>query len=139
MTTFDLHKVLLAYLHISDQGCWKSSKSCYTRWQKISNENHALLARAAGLLFGGQLATTLVATNSDIIFLSPRFSVVCFSHRRITQIKKTYLAKVDGGTQKPLGRPLSRPHQPFWDPLAAILDFAGGAALQAVSECPLRR
>ena len=28
---------------------------------------------------------------------------------------------------------------PFWGPLAAILDFAGGAALQAVSERPLRR
>ena len=27
----------------------------------------------------------------------------------------------------------------FWPPLAAILDFAGGAALQAVSECPLCR
>ena len=32
-----------------------------------------------------------------------------------------------------------RPHCPFWEPLAAILDFAGGAALQAVSECPRRR
>ena len=28
---------------------------------------------------------------------------------------------------------------PFWGPLAAILDFAGGAVLQAVSECPRRR
>ena len=36
-------------------------------------------------------------------------------------------------------RPLSRPHRPFLGPLAAILDFAGGAALQAVSERPLRR
>ena len=26
----------------------------------------------------------------------------------------------------------------FWDPLAAIFDFASGAALQAVSECPRR-
>ena len=31
-------------------------------------------------------------------------------------------------------RHLSRPPLPFWGPLAAILDFAGGAALQAVSE-----
>ena len=37
------------------------------------------------------------------------------------------------------GRHLSRLRRPFWAPLAAILDFAGGAALQAVSECPLRR
>ena len=27
----------------------------------------------------------------------------------------------------------------IWGPLAAILDFAGGAALKAVSERPLRR
>ena len=31
------------------------------------------------------------------------------------------------------------PFGPFWAPQAAILDFAGGAALQAVSEGPLRR
>ena len=37
------------------------------------------------------------------------------------------------------GRHVSRPCRPFWGPLAAILDFAGDAALQAVSECPLRR
>jgi len=53
--------------------------------------------------------------------------------------QKTYLAKVDGNTQNPRGRHLSRPPLPFWGPLAAILDFAGGAALQAVSERPLRR
>ena len=34
--------------------------------------------------------------------------------------------------------PLSRPCRPFWGPLAAILDFSGSAALQAVSECPLQ-
>ena len=28
---------------------------------------------------------------------------------------------------------------PFWVPLVAIFVFAGGAALQAVSECPRRR
>ena len=32
-----------------------------------------------------------------------------------------------------------RPHRPFLGHLAAIFDFAGGATLQAVSECPLRR
>ena len=36
-------------------------------------------------------------------------------------------------------RHLSRPRRPFWGPLVSSLDFAGGAALQAVSECPLRR
>ena len=35
------------------------------------------------------------------------------------------------------GGHLSRPSRPFWGPLAAILDFAGGVALQTVSECPL--
>ena len=52
---------------------------------------------------------------------------------------KTYLAKVARSAQKPRGRHLSRPRPPFWGPLAAILDFAGGAALQAVSERPLCR
>ena len=40
---------------------------------------------------------------------------------------------------KPRGRHLSRPRPPFWGPLVTILDFSGGAALQAVSERPLRR
>ena len=70
--------------------------------------------------------------------------------------KKCNLEKVDGSAQKSRGRPVSRPHRPFWGPLGAILDFAGGAvlqavwrcrrcdvagsaALQAVDECPLRR
>ena len=49
------------------------------------------------------------------------------------------LEKVDGSAQKSRGGHLSRPRRPMWDPLAAILDFAGGAALQVVRECPLRR
>ena len=52
--------------------------------------------------------------------------------------KKTYLAKVDWSA-KNLGLDtihLSRPGRPFRGPLAAIWDFAGDAALQAVSECP---
>ena len=50
--------------------------------------------------------------------------------------QKTYLAKVAQNAQKSRGRHLSRPHRTFWSPLAAILDFAGGVALQMVSECP---
>ena len=48
---------------------------------------------------------------------------------------KTYLAKVDGSTQKPRGKHLSRPCHPILGPLAAILDFAGGAVLQALRRC----
>ena len=58
--------------------------------------------------------------------------------------QKTYIAKVAEDAQKP--------RRPFWGPVAAILDFAGGAAvrqcrrcgvtgvaaLQALSKCPLR-
>ena len=40
--------------------------------------------------------------------------------------QKTYLAKADKSAQKPRGGHSSRPHWPFWGPLAAILDFAGG-------------
>ena len=50
-------------------------------------------------------------------------------------VKKKYLAKVDGGVQKPRGRHLSRPRRPFWAPLVAILYFAGSAALKGVSKC----
>ena len=53
--------------------------------------------------------------------------------------QKTYLAKVAWNAQKLRGRHLSRPHRLFWGSLAALLNFAGGAALQAVSERPLRR
>ena len=53
--------------------------------------------------------------------------------------QRTCLAKVAQNAQKPSGRHLSRPSWTFCGPLAAIFDFAGGAALQAVSECPRRR
>ena len=36
--------------------------------------------------------------------------------------------------QKPKGTHLSRPHRPFWGPLAAIFDFAGG---EQVPSAPL--
>ena len=48
---------------------------------------------------GGQLATMLVATKSNIIFFHfpiPPPSDVFFSHRRSARVKKIYLAKVDG-------------------------------------------
>ena len=56
---------------------------------------------------------------------------------QIRSDQKTYIVKVDRNNKKPRGR--HGPHWPFWGPLAAILDFAGGAALQAVGERPLRR
>ena len=39
--------------------------------------------------------------------------------------QKTYLAKVDGSSQKHRDTPSSRPCRPFWGPLTAILDFWG--------------
>ena len=39
--------------------------------------------------------------------------------------QKTYLPKVDYNGQQPSGRHLSRPHGPFWGPLAALLDSTG--------------
>ena len=58
-----------------------------------------------------------------------------------------YLAKVDQKVQKPRVGILSRPAQPYFGRLGAILDLAGGvlfqavwgsggAALQVLSECP---
>ena len=58
-----------------------------------------------------------------------------------------YLAKVDQRVQKPRVGILSRPAQPYFGRLGAILDLAGGvlfqavwgsggAALQVLSECP---
>ena len=54
--------------------------------------------------------------------------------------QKTYLAKVGQSAQKPRCTLLSRPRQPFWGPLAVILDCevfieAGGKMLQAVRRC----
>ena len=47
--------------------------------------------------------------------------------------QKTFFAKVDRSAQKPRGRHLSRPRQPFWGPQAAILDFAGVSGGERVS------
>ena len=54
------------------------------------------------------------------------FSVATFSHRRSAQIKKLIEQKL---IEAPRGRHLSRPRWLFWGPPAAILDFAGGAAV----------
>ena len=86
---------------------------------------------------GGRLATTLVAAINNIILL-PFFSYVASSTFLIEGVlgSKTYFAKVDGSAHKPKGWHLLRPLGPFRAPLAAILDFAGGAVFQAVSQCP---
>ena len=46
--------------------------------------------------------------------------------------KGVYHRLLGWNQMKPRIRPLSRPLRPFLSPLAAILDFAGGVALQAV-------
>ena len=51
---------------------------------------------------------------------------------------KNLFIKSDKSTQKPWAKNLSGPHRPFWGPLAAIFDFSGGVALQAVSKYPWR-
>ena len=109
--------------------------------------NKSQLARSCGVpAFRRSTAgNDVVATIFIRIFFPPLvFFPFFFLRRDLFSQKecsdqKTYLAKVDGNAQKPRGRHLSRPPLPFWGPLAAILDFAGGAALQAVSERPLRR
>ena len=45
----------------------------------------------------------------------------------------SYLAKFAGSAKNLKCKHLSKPCQPFWYPLAAILYFAGGVALQVVS------
>ena len=88
-----------------------------------------ILARACGAPFGRRLgcrlATALVATINGVLFhffflfFPPHF----FLRHDLLERPKIW------------GRYLSRPRWSFWGPLAAILDFAGGAVLQAVSEC----
>ena len=54
-----------------------------------------------------------------------------FSNIRSSRIKKLIKQNLTGASKN-----LSRSCRPFWGPLAAILEFAGSAALQEVSECP---
>ena len=67
------------------------------------------------------------ATLNDLFFtfILLFFLRLIFSNKECLGLK-TYLAKVDGSAQKPRGSPLSRPRRPFWGPLVANLDFAGG-------------
>ena len=78
------------------------------------------------------------ATFSMIFIFFPVFSrflnCLLFSLKECWN-QATYLAKVDRSTQNFRGRTLTRPRRPFCDP-GGHLDFAGGAALQAVSERP---
>ena len=71
---------------------------------------------------GGRHAMTLV--NRYFHHSSP-FSITSFLIERLIR-SKTFLVKVDGSTQEPGVRPLSKTHQSFWGPLMVILDFAGG-------------
>ena len=55
-------------------------------------------------------------------------------------VEKLILQKLTGRPKKlRVLETFSNPVGHFWGPLAAILDFEGGAALQVVSECPWRR
>ena len=98
------------------------------------------LARAVGVPVV-RLETMLVATIFIILFFffsgfpSPFLfsSVATVSHRRSARIKKLIQQKLFR-TLKNLGE---TPRRTFWGTLAAILDFAGCAALQVVSECSL--
>ena len=87
---------------------------------------------------GSELAMRLVAPISYIFFPFLFSSIIYFSHRSV-RIKKVILQKLTG-THKNLGVDnFPDPVGHFRAPLAAILDFAGSAALHAVSERPLRR
>ena len=60
-----------------------------------------------------------------------------FSHRRSARIKKLIYRKLLRMPKNLGGRHLSRPRQPFWGPLVAILDFAGVADGERVPPAPL--
>ena len=99
---------------------------------------------AVGRRSGGRLATTLVERyfhNSFLFFLHFFFifSVVYFSHRRSARIKKLILRKLFGVANSLGIDPFPDPIDHFGAPPMAILDFEGGAGLQAVSKCPRRR
>ena len=71
--------------------------------------------------------------HSFFFFFSPFFlSVVYFFQRMNALIKQFSLAKVVRSTQNSRVGPISRPRHPFCGPLAAILNFSVGAALQVV-------
>ena len=71
-----------------------------------------------------------------LIDVSHSYGMRCLLfHTRSARIKTTYFANNDGSDQKPKSKPLSRNCRPFLGPLAAILDLAWGAVLQAVQCC----
>ena len=81
--------------------------------------------------------------NSSVALLSltcfqhfPLFRSIYFSHRRSKRIKKFTLQKLTGAPKNLGVDTFLKPHLLFWGPLADILDSAGGAALQALTECP---
>ena len=91
--------------------------------------------------FGSSTAgNDIVATIFIILFfcLFPVFSPLTFSYRRSVRIQKLILRKL-AGAPKNIGVGTFPDPVRHLGPLAAILDLPGGAALQAVSECPLRR
>ena len=90
--------------------------------------------RAAFQSVAVRLATMLVATLNTILFFSPLSTFLIEGVLRSKNLFSESCLK----SQKHRDKFLSRPRQPFWGPLAAILDFEGVAALQAVSECPRR-
>ena len=102
---------------------------------------HAAFQRSA--FWRSTAGNDVVATFFISLFFFPPlfsfFSVATFSHRRSARITNLF-SKSCLDRPKTWGeRHLSSPRLPFRGPPAAILDFAGGAALQAVSERPLRR
>ena len=103
------------------------------------------LARAVGVAVGRRsgerLATTLVDRYFHHYFpfsIFSIFSVATFSHRRSARIKKLIQRKLTEAPQNKGQTPFQTPSA-ILGPTGTRCDVAGGAALQAVGECPQRR
>ena len=86
---------------------------------------------------GSRQAMTLVSIKNFIIFHF--FSFLHFLRPFLIEVglrSKNLLSESWREHPKPRGYYVSRPSRPLVGPLAAISDCAGGAELQAVSECP---
>ena len=79
------------------------------------------------------------STGNDVSGHYKRHYFLFFLFFLFSFLRRELFSKKESSDQKPWGRHLSKPRQPFLGQLAAILDFAGGAALQAVNKCPRRR